>query len=201
MATYSFPDGTPSITKQTFELVTNTKMFQSPLSNSVQTLTRKGSHWKTTIVWENLTGQDRAIMQAFMSKLHGQEHRFLARDYGAVRSGSAPISDSPTLFDDRMGTYVILADVSPSIAGYLKAGDYIAFNNELHIVTEDANSNTESRVGVFISPPIRNQTAAGDAVNFLAPNTPFIMTNNPKWTTTAPNFSTLTIEGIEDVLA
>jgi hypothetical protein len=201
MTIYSFPTGTPSITRQTFELVTNTKTFQSPLSNSVQTVIRKGSHWRTTIVWENLTGESRALMQGFLSKLNGQEHRFYGRDYGAVRLGNAPVTDNPTLFDDRMGSSVVLNNVTGGITDYLKVGDYIVFNNELHIVTDDANSLATGTVAVSISPPVRNQTTAGDAVSFRVPNTVFMMTNNPKWTTTAPNFSTLTIEAIEDVLA
>lgn len=201
MTIYSFPPGTPSISRQSFELVTNTKTFQSPLSNAVQTVSRKGSHWKTTIVWENLTGEERARMQGFMSKLNGQEHRFYARDYGAVRLGNAPATDNPTLLDDRTGSYVVLNNVTGGITNYFRTGDYLVFNNELHIVTEDATSTPTGTVGVFIAPPVRTQPSAGDAVNFRTPNTVFMMTNNPQWTTSPPNFSTLTIDAIEDVLA
>ena len=44
MTVYMFPSITPS--SSTFELVTNTRTFQSPLTNSVQTIARKGSLWK-----------------------------------------------------------------------------------------------------------------------------------------------------------
>ena len=74
MTTYTFPSITPS--SNTFELVTNTRTFQSPLTNSVQTVARKGSLWKATLQFNNLTGDDRAEMQAFLTKLNGQQHRF-----------------------------------------------------------------------------------------------------------------------------
>ena len=72
MATYNFPNITP--TSQTFELVTNTKMFQSPLSNAIQTVSRKGSYWKTSMVFNNLSGSQRAELQAFIAKMDGQTH-------------------------------------------------------------------------------------------------------------------------------
>ena len=74
MTTYTFPSIVPAT--NTFELVSNTRTFQSPLTNSVQTISRKGSLWKVSMQFNNLTGTDRAIMQAFLTKLNGQQHRF-----------------------------------------------------------------------------------------------------------------------------
>lgn len=210
MTIYAFPNITP--TTQTFELVTNTKTFQSPLSNSVQTLSRKGSHWKTSMTFNNLSGTDRAVLQAFIANLNGQQDRFYARDFGAVRSGNAPASDSPTIYDMRILGFpdiaqtnrVVLNNVTSGITNYFRAGDYIVFNNELHIITQDADSGTGSaagRVAAYIAPNLRKQPTVGQSANFVAPNTVFMMTNNPQWRTQAPYFSSITIEAIEDVLA
>jgi len=200
MTVYTFPDITP--TSQTFELVTNTKTFQSPLSNAIQTVSRKGSYWKTSMTFSNLTDDDRGILQGFISKLDGQTHRMRIRDYGQPFRGNAPSGDSATIYDARSGDYIVLDDVTPSIGDYLKAGDYISFNNELHIVTQDALSNSAGRAGVYIAPPVRKApTTAGDSVLVRNATGVFMMTNNPQWRTQAPYISTITIEAVEDVLA
>jgi len=201
MATYSLPSIVPEPTKQTFELVSNTKTFKSPLTSAIQTVSRKGAHWKTKITWSNLSGEQRTALQGFLGKLNGMEHRVSLRDYGYTRSGNAPGTDSPSLYDDKMGSYIILKNVTGGVSDYLKAGDYISFNNELHIVTQDCSSNSANRVGVYISPPVRKQTTAGDRVEIYNPTAPFIMTNNAQWTTELARFSSISIEAIEDVLA
>ena len=202
MRIISFPNGTPTPTRQTMEIITNTKTFTSPITGAIQTVSRKGARWKSTLVWENLTGVERGLLQGVITALNGQTNRLQMRDYGAIRQGFAPASDTPSLYDDRMGEYVVLKNVTPGIVDYLKAGDYIRFNNELKMVTQDANSNSAGRVGVYIAPPTRNQTAENDVVSVFGTfNTTWIMTNQPKWTTNAPNVSSITIEVVEDVLS
>ena len=140
MTTYTFPSITPS--SNTFELVTNTRTFQSPLTNSVQTVARKGSLWKASLQFNNLTGDDRADMQAFLTKLNGQQHRFLLQDHGFVRRGNAPaVSDAIVVNGaGQTGSILLARDANLTQADYFKSGDYIAFNNELHIVTADVDT-------------------------------------------------------------
>lgn len=200
MATYNFPNITP--TTQTFELVTNTKTFQSPLSNAIQTVSRKGSYWKTTMVFNNLSGTERSELQAFIAKLDGQTHRMRIRDYGAVRYGNAVSPQTPLVQGSgQTGSSLTVDGASANITDYFAAGDYISFNNELHIVTEGADSNVSGEVEVFIAPPIRKIPADNTSVEYAAPYGVFMMTNTPKWNTQAPYFSSITIEAIEDVLA
>lgn len=200
MATYNFPDIKPS--NQTFELVTNTKVFQSPLSNAIQTLSRRGSYWKTTMVFNNLTGSERSELQAFISKLDGQTHRMRIRDYGAIRYGNATPPQTPLVQGSgQTGSSLTVDGASAGVTTYFAAGDYISFNNELHLVTEDADSNVSGEVEVFIAPPIRKTPADNAPVEYSAPYGVFMMTNNPQWRTQPPYFSSITIEAIEDVLA
>ena len=140
MTTYTFPSITPS--SSTFELVTNTRTFQSPLTNAVQTVGRKGSLWKASLQFNNLTGDNRAIMQAFLTKLNGQEHRFFLPDHAYVKRGIAPNPADSLLVNGagQTGSTLNADGATLSQTGYLKAGDYIAFNNELHMVTDDCNS-------------------------------------------------------------
>ena len=200
MATYDFPNIRPS--NQTFEFVTNTKRFVSPLSNAVQTVTRQGSHWKTTMVFNNVTDSERAELQAFLTKLDGQTHRVRLRDYGAIRRGAATSGDTLLVRGaGQSGSSIDLDGATFLVTGYLKAGDYISFNGELHMVTADADSDAGGELTVSIAPPIRKVPADNVAVTHIEATGVFMVTNNPQWRTQPPYFSTITVEAIEDVLA
>jgi len=200
MATYNFPDITP--TTQTFELVTNTSQFQSPITGAVQTLSRKGSHWKTRMTFRNLSGSDRAELQAFIAKMDGQAHRMRLEDYGRVRNGAAT-SPQSVLVDGagQTGSSIDLDGASANVTNFFKAGDYMSFNNELHMVTADASSDGTGSLTVSIAPPIRKPTDNNDAVQIFSPVGVFMMINNPRWNTESSYISSITIEAIEDVLA
>lgn len=200
MATYNFPDITP--TNQTFELVTNSRQFQSPTSGAIQTLSRKGSYWKTRMTFSNLSGDDRAELQAFIAKMDGQVHRMRLEDYGYVRRGSAT-SPQNVLVNGagQTGTTLILDGATPNVTDFFKAGDYLSFNNELHMITADADSDGSGDISVFISPPIRKATNDDDEVRVFNPLGIFMMTNTPRWNTESTYISSITIEAIEDVLA
>jgi hypothetical protein len=200
MATYNFPNITP--TRQSFELVTNTKKFQSPLSKAVQTVSRKGSYWKTTMTFSNLTGAQRSELQAFISKLDGQTHRMRIRDYGAVRYGTAISPQTPRVVGaSQTGSTLVADGATPNQSSYFSAGDYISFNNELHMVTDDVDSDASGGLSIPIAPPIRKSPDNDEAIEYAAPYGVFMMTNNPGWSTQSLYVSNITIEAIEDVLA
>jgi hypothetical protein len=200
MATYNFPDITP--TNQTFELVTNTRQFQSPTSGAIQTLSRKGSFWKTRMTFSNLSGSDRAELQAFIAKMDGQVHRMRLEDYGRVRNGAAT-SPQTVLVDGagQTGSSITLDGATASVTNFFKAGDYLSFNNELHMVTDDASSDASGDLTVSIAPPIRKPTNDNDDVRLFSPFGVFMMTNTPRWNTESKYISSITIEAVEDVLA
>ena len=200
MATYNFPSITP--TSQTFELITNSRQFQSPVSGAVQTLSRKGSFWKTRMTFSNLRGNDRAEMQAFIAKMDGQTHRMRLEDYGRVRYGAATSPQSVLVNGaGQTGSSINLDGATNSVTNFFQAGDYMSFNNELHMVTADASSNASGQIAVSIAPPIRKATTNDDAVQIFAPLGVFMMTNTPRWSTESTYISSITIEAIEDVLA
>jgi len=255
MTTYTFPSITPS--SNTFELVTNTRTFQSPLTNSVQTVVRKGSLWKVSMRFNNLTGDDRAEMQAFLAKLNGQQHRFYVQDHGFVRRGSAPslaqqittagnfttgatyvittigttnfttigaasntvgllfvatgsgsgtgTATSNNLLIESAGQTGSTLDVRNALLSrtdYFKAGDYIAFNNELHMVTASCSSDSSGEIEIPIAPPIRKPTISSGLVDYNVPVLGvFMLASSTSWDTQAGLVSNFTIEGVEDVLA
>ncbi len=199
MTTYAFPTITPN--SSSFELVSNTRIFQSPLTNAIQTTTRKGSLWRISMQFNNLSGSDRATMQAFLSKLNGAEHRFTVHDHSFTRRGAGggtPLVNGAS----QTGTSLVLDGASSSVNNWLMTGDYISFNNELHMVTADTNSDGSGNVTLPIAPPIRKSPADDLAVDIAAPiDGVFILTSSASWDTRPGLFSNFTVEGIEDVLA
>lgn len=199
MTTYSFPSITPS--SSTFELVTNTRTYRSPLTNAVQTVGRRGSLWRATLQFNNLTGADRAAMQAFVTKLNGQEHRFNLHDHSFTRRGTG----GGTLRvngANQSGASLVCDGATASITNYLREGDYVSFGNELHLITADTNSDGSGNVTLSIAPPIRKSPADDTAIDYTSPVSGVFMLASPaSWSNQPGVFSSFTIEAIEDVLA
>lgn len=205
MTTYTFPNITPS--RSSWELVTNTRTFVSPLTNAVQTASRKGSFWKISMTFNNLSGSDRSVMQAFLTKLNGMEHRFLVYDHSHTRRGTG--SDATLVAAaDQSGTSLSCTGGPTTQSGYAKAGDYLRLNNELHIIVPSGNTDDESystssgNVTFTIAPPIRTTTSAGDEV-VIAGDVQgiFMLTSAAGWDSSPGVVSSFTIEAVEDVLA
>ena len=199
MTTFAFPSITPAT--NTFELVSNTRTYQSPLTNAVQTASRKGSLWKASLQFNNLSGDDRKVMQAFLVKLNGQQHRFTLQDHSHTLRGSG----GGTLRVNgatQSGTTLVCDGATASVNNYLRAGDYISFNNELHMVVVDANSDASGNVSLSIAPPIRKTPADNTIVDYTVPVQGVFMLAGPaSWNTTIDIHSSFNIEAVEDVLA
>ena len=204
MSTYNWPSSIePSL--QTFELVTNTRTFQSPINSAVQTSSRKGSYWKTTIELQNIKGGNRSWIQALLSRLNGQEHRLKIRDFGSIKRGEY-VAGADTLLIDGAGQTGINLNIkgaSASISNYFRVGAQIVFNQELHTIVANFNSDASGNLAVQVAPPIRKPTIDNDPVLFEVGDAfgTFIVTNNPAWRSQPGGFSSMTIEAIEDVLA
>ena len=199
MTTYSFPNITPS--SSTWELVTNTKTFRSPLTNAVQTANRKGSLWKVSLTFNNLQTGDRADLQAFLTKLNGQEHRFNLHDHAYSMRGTG--GGTPLVnVGSQTGASIVLDGATASVTNWLRAGDYLSFNNQLFMATSDVNSDGSGNVTVPIAPPIRTSPSDNTAVDITAPiSGVFMLASTPSWNNRPGIFSTFKVDAIEDVLA
>lgn len=199
MTTYAFPSITPY--SSSLELVTNTKTFRSPLTNAVQTAQRKGSLWSAKLQFRNLGGAERAEMQAFLTKLNGQEHRFFLHDHSYVKRGAGTGTLS-VKGAGQTGSTLLCDGASLSVTNYLRAGDYVSFNNELHMVTEDADSDGLGDITLSLAPPIRKPTIDNGLIDIDVPVLGvFMLAGKVSWTNDVNRFSNFTIEAVEDVLA
>lgn len=199
MTTFTFPSITP--TTSTFELVSNTRTYQSPLTNAVQTSSRKGSLWRASLQFSNLSGDARQEMQAFVVKLNGQQHRFTLHDHSYTRRGTGGGS-LVVNGGSQSGTSLVCDGATASVTNYLRAGDYISFNNELHMVVADTDSDSSGNVTISIAPPIRKTPSDNASVDYTAPVSGVFMLAGPaSWDTQPGIYSSFNIEAVEDVLA
>lgn len=199
MTTFAFPSITP--TTNTFELVANTRTFQSPLTNAVQTSSRKGSLWRASLQFNNLTGDERAEMQAFLVKLNGQQHRFTLKDHAYTRRGAG----GGTLRVDggsQSGTTLLCDGATASTNNYLRAGDYISVNGQLHMIVADANSDATGAVSLSIAPPLRFSPTNSQIITYSGDvNGVFMLAGPASWDTQLGIVSSFTLEAVQDVLA
>jgi len=199
MATFAFPNITPAT--NTFELVSNTRTYQSPLTNAVQTASRKGSLWKASLQFNNLSGDDRKVMQAFLVKLNGQQHRFTLQDHSHTLRGAGG-GNLVVNGASQSGTTLVCDGATANVNNYLREGDYVSFNNELHMVVADTNSDGSGNVSISIAPPIRKSPADDTIVDYTVPVLGVFMLAGPaSWDTQLGIISSFTIEAVEDVLA
>jgi hypothetical protein len=92
MADYFWPTSlVPSATE--WRLVANTAAFVSPLTGSTRTIARGGDRWACTLTFNNLTGANKAILQAFLAQLRGQANRVYVKDHSHRKRGVFPTSN------------------------------------------------------------------------------------------------------------
>ncbi len=198
MTTFVFATEVPNVLPSTssWELVTNSRIFESPLTKAVQTAARKGAHWRISLSFENLFDDDRANMQAFMAMLEGQRHRFSIKDHSFTRRGTGVQTGLVTAASSG-GTLNCTRTLTSSLT--VKKGDYLSANNQLFMCIEDVTS-TSTTIAIKVSPEVR-VSSVGQAVELVSPVGVFMMTGSTGWDTQPGIISNFNIEAVEDVLA
>ena len=198
MTTYAFPSITP--TSSTWELVSNTATFRSPLSGTIQTLDRGGEAWRVRMVFRNLTGDEKAVLKAFLVKLNGQQHRFTVHDHSNVQRGSfggTPLVNGA----DQTGSSLLIDGCSTGITNWIRAGDMFSVNGELKMAVADANSDGSGEVTLTFVPRLREAPADGASIDTSDATGTFILESNASgWDTQPGDFSSFTISAVEDIL-
>jgi hypothetical protein len=197
-----FPSIVP--TSSSWEIVSNARQFVSPLTGAIQTAQRGGTRWRATLTFQNLSGAERAVMQAFLAKVQGTAANFYLYDHGFVRRGDAvgsPKVRGASQTGNSLDTYNWTGGDENSSS--VRAGDYFEVNGELKMATADAfiigpiNESTLSFV-----PELRSSPVDDSAITFIQPKGIFRLASPVSgWSTSPGLFSTFTIEAIEDVIA
>ncbi len=156
-----------------FVLQSNTRIFQSPVNKSIQTVQLPGAQWLGTYRYPPMKRSDAAQVIAFLRNLEGRVGRFYAGDISAIAplgAGGNPWVDGAGQTGKELNT----RNWTPSITNILKAGDYFAFDTptkwrELHQVTEDVSSDGSGNATLKITPALRESPADGAIVILSSP--------------------------------
>jgi len=197
VTTYAYPSITPN--SSSWELVSNTATYQSPITGAIQTVNRGGTRWAISLNHRNLSGDDRAEMMAWLAKLNGQQHRFTVHDHSHTQRGS--FGGTPLVAGgSQTGNSLDIDGASNSVTNWIRAGDYFTVNGELKMATADANSDGSGNVTLACVPELREAPADNAAIDVTDPVGTFILTEARNgWTNVPGVFSDFTITAIEDI--
>ena len=195
------PLGFPSIvpSASSWEIVSNSRQFVSPLSGAIQTAIRGGNRWRATLTFDNLTGADRAVMQAFLSQLQATANNFYLEDHSYTRradgAGTARVNGA-----SQTGNELITDGWTSGSYAFLR-GDYFEVNGELKMVVADAAISAGAATVQFV-PELREAPDDNATLTLANPKGIFrLSTPTSGWSNQPGVFSTFTLEAVEDVIA
>ncbi len=171
MTVYAFPSLSRDPTTSAWRLTANTGLFRSPITGAVQTVGRTGTRWEISLLYQNVSEALRAEMQAFVAKLHGQEHRFYVWDHAYSRRGSG--SGGLVNGASQTGSSLI-TDGWPTSTLIFREGDQLSYDagtneHELKIVTADVTTDGSGNATISISPEIHISPANNQAIRVSTP--------------------------------
>jgi hypothetical protein len=199
---YTWPTSlVPSSSEWRF--VSNTAAFASPLSGTTRTLGRGGDRWACTLSFNALIQDDRAEMQAFLTRLRGQAHRVVLPDHSYKRRGALTAN---VLVKGSAQTGVSLAcdGATTGVTNALRAGDYVTVENYPYMVVLDASSDGSGNITLTLNRPLVQVPADNATVNLVAPTGRFMLADNTVGWSNAPAgwpriVSSFTVDFVEDI--
>jgi len=195
------PLGFPSITPSasSWEIISNARQFVSPLTGAIQTAQRGGTRWLASLTFNNLTGADRAVMQAFLAQLQGTANNFYLTDHSYTRradgSGTPRVNGA-----SQTGNQLVTDGWTSGTYAFLR-GDLFTVNGELKMAVADSTISAGAATVDFV-PELREAPADNATLTISAPTGIFrLVSPSSGWTNQPGVFSTFTVEAIEDVIA
>lgn len=147
--------------------LSNTQVFDSPLTRSVQTLALPGARWACTAIWQNLTPEDSALARAFLYSLRGRAGRFTLHNFG--RPGPRGTAAGTPLVAGAGQTGATLNTDGWSAGATLLAGDFVGVNGELRCVVADATADGAGLMALTLDEPLRASPADNAALTTTRP--------------------------------
>jgi hypothetical protein len=149
----------------------------------------------------NLVTADRAVMQAFLAKLNGQQHRFTLHNHAESQRGA--FGGTPLVAGaDQTGTSLNIDGCSTGVTNWIRAGDWFSVSGELKMCVADANSDGGGLATITFVPRIRTAPANNDPLTTSSGTGTFMLsTNGVKWSNRPGGFSDLSITALEDIAA
>lgn len=176
--TIGSPPWPPPLLTQTYRLASNTALFSSPLTGSIQRSVRSGGPWQFDAQFTLLDDTRAALWRAFLCDQQDQASTFywsffpkgLPRAYTTGWDAGTPSWGGAPVIDGASQTGRSIKVKTLTVGATFKAGDSIAFENgtrrELHMVTADVTADGSGKATFSIVPDIRISPADGAAAYF-----------------------------------
>ena len=163
----------PAFKSARWTLKRATAMSESPFTGQQQVFDYGYALWTATLTLPPMMREQAAEWEAFMMKLHGRKGTFLLGDPDAktIRGGA---TTSATLNADMaVGDYTVQINTNnANMTNIFRAGDYIQFGSagtaKLHMIVDNATSNSSGVVSVNVEPQIKVAGSSGDAIDYTA---------------------------------
>ncbi|HBC8488016.1 TPA: hypothetical protein KE181_002713 [Escherichia coli] len=167
-------------------LVSNAVEFTSPFNGASQTVSYPGSRWEATLTFSNLNDWQSRKLESTLAKLDGKAGRIMLQDFG--RWGRPPMGSPVVNGANNTGTTLSTKGWTPD-RKVLWEGDYIAVNNELKLITEDAWSDSSGNVILNIAPMLRSIPPNGAKIETQKPQGSFRLAENTNGVKRQPAFN------------
>ena len=181
-----------------FGLQSNTQVFRSPLTASIQTLRMPGSAWTGRATFSELEDFEARVLQAFLVDLDGMNGRFYFGDYSLTAPRGAMSAHSNSLLvhgASQSGSSLIIDGGVASLSNAFLAGDYIAYETsvgrELKMVTAAASFNADN-AAVAYRLNTSNDVGSSDTTCIMR-----LASDQSQWTVRAPVITSISVDFIE----
>lgn len=199
MTTFFFPSITP--TQSRWQLKSNTGVQVSPHTGATKTISRGGERWVAELQFINLTGDEKAVMKAFYTRLLGQTHRFYLRDHSSINRGA--FGGSPLVAGaSQTGSSIDIDGLTGSVTDWIRQGDMFSVNGELKMAVRDQDSLFDGTMSLDFEPRLRTSPADNDPIVTTNPEGIFLLeADEASWTNKPGDFSDFVIRAVEDIAA
>lgn len=177
MTTLTMPSS-PGFTRQSWGMFSNTQIFQSPLTRSVQTLSLTGSRWNANFKLPPMKIDLASTWFAFLSELEGRNGRFYANPPNKTPRGNAggtPLVNGAS----QTGKSLITNGWTSGVNNILMKGDFIELaNGELKMITANVNSDGGGNATLSITPSLRNSPDNASAITTTNPKVTMMLSSD-----------------------
>lgn len=182
----------------------NTVIFASPLSGTTRTASRSGGKWRLSLTVDGLGNATQPnkpsthLIEAFLFKLNGAEHRAIIPDFSYVRlglGGGTPVA-AATIFP---GGKTIPSSGWPNSTAVLYAGDRVSIDHQMFVLTTDATSDGSGLATILVASTIRSTITSGTSIEIDAPTARYILTNKASFAARPGVVKTVLVEFEESI--
>lgn len=173
MTVYTLP--TIEATDLKWTLASNTQVFSSWATGTVQRRELPGARWTATVSMKNMPPEKHRLWMATLAQLRGMSGScYLSPSFAFPRRGAG--GGTPLVNGASQTGNTLNVDGGPlSTTAWLKVGDYFSFTNgvgdtELKIVVSaDVNTDGTGAATITFEPPIRSAPADDAPIEIDAP--------------------------------